>query len=138
MRHLGLITLLVPDYDEAIAYYTGILGFELRSDLPVHEPGRPNKRWVVIAPGPDAQTGLLLARADGERQTARVGDQSGGRVGFFLYTDDFDADHSRLKKAGVTFEQQPRNEPYGRVAVLTDRYGNRWDLIEPAPGKSPA
>ncbi|WP_129841486.1 VOC family protein [Streptomyces sp. RFCAC02] len=133
MRHLGLITLLVPDYDEAIAYYTSVLGFELLSDLPVHEPGRPNKRWVVVAPGRDAQTGLLLARADGERQTARVGDQTGGRVAFFLYTDTFDTDCRRLKEAGVSFEGEPRNEPYGRVVVIADRYGNRWDLIEPAP-----
>ncbi|MFI7274046.1 VOC family protein [Streptomyces sp. NPDC049879] len=138
MRHLGLITVLVADYDEAIAYYAEVLGFELRSDLPVHEPGKPNKRWVVMAPGPDAQTGLLLARAEGERQKARIGDQTGGRVGFFLYTDDFAADHSRLEQAGATFEQEPRDEPYGRVAVLRDPYGNRWDLIEPAPGKRPA
>ncbi|RKN43196.1 VOC family protein [Streptomyces hoynatensis] len=136
MRHLGLLTLVVPDYDEAIAYYTGVLGFALRCDTPLAEEGKPGKRWVVVAPDPDAETGLLLARAAGQEQRARVGDQTGGRVGFFLYTDDFAADHARLSAAGVTFTRAPREEPYGRVAVFADRYGNLWDLIQPASGPS--
>ncbi|MGK5534106.1 VOC family protein [Streptomyces sp. URMC 129] len=127
MRHLGLVTLVVPDYDEAIAYYTGRLGFELREDTAL-----PDKRWVVVAPGPAAQTGLLLARAATGHQRGRVGDQTGGRVAFFLVTDDVDADLRRFTEAGVTVEQPPRDEPYGRVAVFTDLYGNRWDLIQPA------
>lgn len=131
MRRLGLVTLVVPEYDEAIAYYTEVLGFTLREDRLVAPDG---KRWVVVAPSPEAETGLLLARAVGERQRARVGDQTGGRVGFFLDTDDFDADLARLTAAGVTLEEAPRTESYGRVVVLVDRYGNRWDLIQPAHG----
>ncbi|MDT0342182.1 VOC family protein [Streptomyces litchfieldiae] len=134
MRHLGLLTLVVPDYDEAIAYYTGRLGFELREDTALAPPEPPGKRWVVVAPGPGAQTGLLLARAANDRQRERVGDQTGGRVGFFLYTDDFEADFRRFTEAGVTIEKAPRDERYGRVAVFTDLYGNRWDLIQPAQG----
>ncbi|WP_062209813.1 VOC family protein [Streptomyces sp. NBRC 109706] len=131
MRHLGLVTLVVPEYDEAIAYYTGTLGFVLREDTLLAPDG---KRWVVIAPSRSAETGLLLARAVGERQRSRMGDQTGGRVGFFLHTDDFDAELSRLIKAGVTIEEPPRSERYGRVVVFVDRYGNRWDLIQPAHG----
>jgi catechol 2,3-dioxygenase-like lactoylglutathione lyase family enzyme len=138
MRHLGLITLIVPDYDEAIAYYTARLGFELREDTPLAPPEPAGKRWVVVAPGPGAQTGLLLARAADARQRERVGDQTGGRVGFFLLTDDFAADFRRLTEAGVTVEQPPRSEPYGRVAVFADLYGNRWDLLQPAASPGPA
>jgi len=126
VTRLGLVTLVVRDYDEAIAFYTGALGFELREDTAL-EDGR---RWVVVAP-PGARTGLLLARADGPAQEARAGDQTGGRVGFFLDTDDFARDHERMRAAGVRFEEQPRHEPYGTVAVFRDLYGNRWDLIEP-------
>ncbi|RMI38390.1 VOC family protein [Streptomyces triticirhizae] len=131
MRRLGLVTLVVPEYDEAIAYYTEVLGLTLREDRLLAPDG---KRWVVVAPDPEAETGLLLARAVGERQRARVGDQTGGRVGFFLHTDDFDADLARLMAAGVTLEEPPRTESYGRVVVFVDRYGNRWDLIQPAQG----
>ncbi|MEV7320885.1 VOC family protein [Streptomyces sp. NPDC093970] len=129
MRHVALVTLVVRDYDEAIAFYTGALGFRLVEDAP-----RPDgSRWVVVAPGAAEQgTGLLLARAKGDGQRARVGDQTGGRVGFFLHTDDFARDHARMTAAGVTFLEEPRHEPYGSVAVFQDLYGNRWDLLQPA------
>ncbi|WP_049579588.1 VOC family protein [Streptomyces sp. SBT349] len=139
MGHLSLVTLLVPDYDEAIAYYTGRMGFELREDTPLDQPDAPGKRWVVVAPGPGAQTALLLARAATGPQRERIGDQTGGRVAFFLTTDDVDADVRRLAAAGVSVEQPPRDEPYGRIAVLVDRYGNRWDLLGPGrPGGGPS
>jgi catechol 2,3-dioxygenase-like lactoylglutathione lyase family enzyme len=124
--HLGLATLVVRDYDEAIAFYTGALGFELRADTALGD----GKRWVVVAP-PGAVTGLLLARADGPAQEARAGDQTGGRVAFFLNTDDFARDHERMLAAGVRFDEPPRDEPYGTVAVFSDLHGNRWDLIQP-------
>jgi catechol 2,3-dioxygenase-like lactoylglutathione lyase family enzyme len=126
MSHLGLVALLVRDYDEAIAFYVGALGFELREDAPLGD----GKRWVVVVP-PGGETGLLLARADGPEQEVRVGDQTGGRVGLFLNTDDFARDHERMSAAGVAFDEPPRHEPFGTVAVFRDLYGNRWDLIEP-------
>jgi catechol 2,3-dioxygenase-like lactoylglutathione lyase family enzyme len=125
MSHLGLVTLVVTDYDEAIAFYRDACGFDLVEDTPLGG----GKRWVVVRPA-GAETGILLARADGPRQQARVGDQTGGRVGMFLTTDDFDRDHRRMSAAGVSFEEPPRQEPYGTVAVFGDLYGNRWDLIE--------
>ncbi|MGC5040621.1 MULTISPECIES: VOC family protein [unclassified Streptomyces] len=129
MRRIALVTLVVDDYDEAIRFYTEALGFRLAEDAP-----RPNgSRWVVVEPGAaGAGPGLVLARADGEAQSARVGDQTGGRVGFFLHTDDFARDHARMTAAGVTFLEEPRHEPYGTVAVFQDLYGNRWDLLQPA------
>jgi catechol 2,3-dioxygenase-like lactoylglutathione lyase family enzyme len=129
---LGLITLVVDDYDQAIDYYTRRLGFELREDSP-HADGN-GKRWVVVAPPGCGENGtaLLLARAVTGHQRSRVGDQTGGRVGFFLYTDDFDASYRRLTEAGVTIEKPPWHEPYGTVAVFADLYGNRWDLIQPS------
>ena len=126
-RRIALFTLVVDDYDAAIAFYVGTLGFELREDTPRGE----GKRWVVVAP-PGAETGLLLARADGESQCARIGDQTGGRVGFFLHTDDFHRDHAAMSAAGVRFLETPRTEAYGTVAVFQDPYGNKWDLLEPA------
>ncbi|MFC4105560.1 VOC family protein [Micromonospora zhanjiangensis] len=129
--HLDLVTLVVPDYDPAIAFFTGVLGFELVEDSPsLTTDGRP-KRWVVVRP-PGGGTGLLLARADGERQEAAVGAQTGGRVGFFLRVDDFDATHRRMLDAGVEFVRPPRSEPYGKVAVFRDLAGNSWDLLGPA------
>jgi catechol 2,3-dioxygenase-like lactoylglutathione lyase family enzyme len=126
--HLSLVTIVVEDYDPAIEFFVGALGFELVEDSPaLTNDGRP-KRWVVVRPL-GAETGILLARADGERQAAAVGDQVAGRVGFFLRVDDFDAAHRRLAAAGVEFVTQPRTEPYGRVAVFLDIAGNRWDLI---------
>jgi catechol 2,3-dioxygenase-like lactoylglutathione lyase family enzyme len=126
--HVDLVALIVDDYDPAIAFFTGVLGFDLVEDSPARTgAGRP-KRWVVVRP-PGAQTGLLLARADGERQSAAVGAQAAGRVGFFLRADDFDATYARMVAAGVRFVRQPRTEPYGRVAVFLDVAGNRWDLL---------
>jgi catechol 2,3-dioxygenase-like lactoylglutathione lyase family enzyme len=125
MAHLGLVALLVRDYDEAIDFYTRALGFTLREDLD-HGDG---KRWVIVDP-PGGQTGLLLARATTPEQEARVGDQHGGRVGFFLNVDDFAATHTRMTGAGVTFDEAPRHEVYGTVAVFRDLYGNRWDLLQ--------
>ncbi|MEW2048675.1 VOC family protein [Streptomyces sp. NPDC005476] len=129
MSRIALVTLVVDDYDEAIRFYTEALGFRLAEDEP--RPG--GARWVVVRPG-DRQdgTGLLLARARGDAQRARVGDQTGGRVGFFLHTDDFAGDHARMLAAGVTFLEEPRHEAYGSVAVFQDLYGNRWDLLQPA------
>ncbi|MFL6075888.1 MAG: VOC family protein [Mycobacteriales bacterium] len=140
MPYLALVAVVVADYDEAIAWYTGVLGFRLVEDTPLDEPGKPGKRWVVVSPpaGPGeadgpGRTAILLARAGDERQRARVGDQTGGRVWLFLRTDDFARDHARLLEAGVTFVRPPRDEPYGTVAVFADLYGNLWDLIGP-PG----
>jgi catechol 2,3-dioxygenase-like lactoylglutathione lyase family enzyme len=128
---IDLVTLVVAEYDPAIAFFTEVLGFELIEDSPAQTTdGRP-KRWVVVRP-PGAQTGLLLARADDERQEAAVGTQTAGRVGFFLRVDDFDAAHRRLADAGVEFLRPPRAEPYGRVAVFRDIAGNPWDLLGPA------
>ncbi|MFB0614568.1 VOC family protein [Streptomyces sp. AGS-58] len=129
MRRLALVTLVVDDYDEAVRFYTRALGFRLAEDAP-----RPDgSRWVVVEPGGDGPgTGLLLARAKDGEQRARVGDQTGGRVGFFLHTDDFARDHARMTAADVTFLEEPRHEPYGTVAVFRDLYGNRWDLLQPA------
>jgi catechol 2,3-dioxygenase-like lactoylglutathione lyase family enzyme len=125
---LSLTALLVRDYDEAIAFYVTKLGFTLSHDT---DQGG-GKRWVVVTPGADGP-GLLLAKAVGPAQAARVGDQAGGRVSLFLETDDFAAQHARLLAAGVRCLEAPRHEPYGTVAVFEDLYGNRWDLIEPKP-----
>ncbi|MEE1928917.1 VOC family protein [Streptomyces sp. TRM 70351] len=134
MQRLGLVTVVVRDYDEAIAFYVHVLGFRLVEDTDLGD----GKRWVVVAPRGARETAVLLARAASGGQEARVGDQTGGRVGWFLHTDAFDHDHRRLRAAGVVFEEAPRHEPYGTVAVFRDLYGNRWDLIEPhrpsAPG----
>ena len=126
-RHIAAISLLVRDYDEAIAYYTHKLGFVLLEDTPLGG----GKRWVRIAPRGAAETSLLLARAANERQLAQVGDQMGGRVGYFLHTDDFRRDHAAMSAQGVKFVEAPRHEPYGTVVVFEDLYGNRWDMIEP-------
>lgn len=126
-------TIIVDDYDRAIEFFVGALGFELVEDSPAltTEGGRP-KRWVVVRP-PGAQTGVLLAQADGPRQAAAVGNQVAGRVGFFLRVDDFGAAYERMTAAGVEFATEPRDEPYGRVAVFLDVAGNRWDLLGPVP-----
>jgi catechol 2,3-dioxygenase-like lactoylglutathione lyase family enzyme len=122
---MSLVTLVVRDYDEAIRFYVDGLGFTLVEDTP-----QGNKRWVVVSAGDGAA--LLLAEATTDQQSARVGDQTGGRVGFFLNTDDFDRDHARMTEFGVHFLETPREEVYGKVAVFEDLYGNRWDLLEPA------
>ncbi len=127
MKHrIPLVALLVPDYDEALDFYCRALKFDLVADQPLED----GKRWVVIRPlGSDA-AGLLLARADDEIQSAAIGNQTGGRVGFFLETDDFQTTRNEFERAGVIFEEATRHEPYGKVAVFRDPYGNRWDLIE--------
>ena len=128
MTHLHLVALVVQDYDPAIRFFVDVLGFELLEDSPsTTNDGRP-KRWVVVRP-PGAETGLLLARADGEHQAGFIGNQHGGRVGFFLRVDDFAARYERMVAAGVEFVRPPRTEPYGRVAVFRDITGNLWDLL---------
>jgi len=129
--HLEHVALIVDDYDEAIAFFVDALGFELVEDEPAltSKEGRP-KRWVMVRP-PGGQTGVLLAQADGERQRAAVGDQFAGRVGLFLRVEDFDAQLERMRAAGVEFVEEPRDEPYGRVAIFRDVAGNRWDLLGP-------
>ena len=121
--HLSAITPIVPDYDAGIAFYCGVMGFELTEDV---DQGR--KRWVRVTP-PGAETGFVLARADGEAQRAAIGNQGAGRVWLFLKVEDFAAEFDRLTAAGVTFEEEPRHEPYGKVAVFRDPFGNRWDLL---------
>ena len=129
--HLGLVAIVVSEYDPAIRFFVDALGFELAEDSPdLTNDGRP-KRWVVVRP-PGAATGLLLARADGADQAAIVGNQAAGRVGFFLNVADFGAAYARMTAAGVEFLTAPRAEPYGRVAVFRDIAGNKWDLIGPA------
>ena len=128
MTHLHLVALVVHDYDTAISFFVDVLGFELVEDSPsMTNDGRP-KRWLVVRP-PGAETGLLLARADGEAQSAIVGKQHAGRVGFFLRVDDFDGCYERLVAARVEFVRQPREESYGKVAVFLDIAGNKWDLV---------
>lgn len=126
--HLGAVTLLVRDYDEAIAYFKSVLGFSLVEDT---DQGM-GKRWVVVAPkGVSAASAhLLLAKAVTPEQTARIGDQAGGRVFLFLQTDDFARDHAAMLARGVRFLEEPRHEPYGSVVVFADLYGNKWDLLQ--------
>jgi catechol 2,3-dioxygenase-like lactoylglutathione lyase family enzyme len=129
--HLSLAAIVVDEYDPAIDFFVGTLGFELVEDSPsLTNDGRP-KRWVVVRP-PGAATGLLLARADGEDQARVVGQQAAGRVAFFLRVDDFDEVYRRMSSAGVRFVRPPRAESYGQVAVFLDIAGNRWDLLGPA------
>lgn len=129
--HLDLVAIVVHEYDPAIDFFVGILGFELVEDVPSStNDGRP-KRWVVVRP-PGAQTGVLLARADGDGQSSAVGEQVAGRVGFFLRVDDFERAYGEMVAGGVEFVTTPRTEPYGRVTVFLDIAGNRWDLLGPA------
>ena len=129
--HLGLVAIVVSEYDPAIAFFTDVLGFELVEDSPsLTNDGRP-KRWVVVRP-PGAATGLLLARADGADQATVVGRQAAGRVGFFLSVEDFEQSYRRMSARGVQFVRPPRSEPYGRVAVFLDIAGTKWDLVGPA------
>jgi catechol 2,3-dioxygenase-like lactoylglutathione lyase family enzyme len=129
--HIELVAIVVKEYDPAIDFFVGTLGFELVEDSPAFTTrgGRP-KRWVVVRP-PGGATGILLARADGEDQAAVAGRQVAGRVGFFLRVEDFGAAYARMRSAGVQFVSPPRSEPYGRVAVFLDVAGNRWDLLGP-------
>jgi catechol 2,3-dioxygenase-like lactoylglutathione lyase family enzyme len=128
--HLGLVAVVVDEYDLAIGFFVDALGFELVEDSPALTNDGRAKRWVVVRP-PGAQTGLLLARADGEDQAGLVGRQAAGRVGFFLQVEDFGAAYARMVSAGVRFLTEPRTEPYGRVAVFADIAGNKWDLLGP-------
>ena len=133
---LDLVTIVVDDYAPAVAFFVDALGFELVEDAPaLTNDGRP-KRWVVVRP-PGAETGVLIARADGDDQMAAVGTQAAGSVAFFLRVDDFDAAHARMTAAGVEFVTTPRDEPYGRVAVFLDIAGNRWDLLGSRPAPRP-
>ena len=125
---LSAVTVMVPDYDQALDYYVNRLGFHLFEDTVLS----PEKRWVVIGADPGSETKIVLAKAADARQTSAIGMQAGGRVFLFLETDDFDAEHVRLAGQGVKFLEGPRTEPYGTVAVFEDRFGNRWDLIQPA------
>ena len=126
MNRLGLVTYVAREYDEAIGFFVGKLGFTLVEDTDMGD----GKRWVVVSAGDGAS--LLIARAEGEQQEASVGNQAGGRVGFFLQTDNFDRDFAEWTSRGVKFHEQPRREVYGTVAVFEDVYGNTWDLIQPA------
>lgn len=126
-QYIGLTALVVRDYDEAIRFYVDVLGFELIEDVWVEAQ---QKRWVVVAPR-GSQGRLLLARAVGEEQSSRIGDQTGGRVFLFLYTDDFWRDFARYQASGVVFVRAPKEEDYGTVAVFEDLYGTRWDLVQP-------
>src|SRR5262249_11111688 len=128
MAHVALVTLLVRDYDAAIRFFVDLLQFEVVEDTPAWTSDGRAKRWVVVRP-PGAQTGLVLARADGGAQLRAIGDQFAGRVGMFLQVDDFEATYRRLVAAGVSFVAPPRRESYGQVAVFLDLEGNRWDLL---------
>jgi catechol 2,3-dioxygenase-like lactoylglutathione lyase family enzyme len=126
-QRIGTVALVVPDYDEAIAFYAGVLGFDLVEDTQLDT----NKRWVLVAPPGGRGYRLLLARAATERQRAAIGNQTGGRIFLFLETDNLDRDHARMRESGVRFVREPSQERYGKVAVFEDPFGNAWDLIEP-------
>jgi len=128
VESLSLVALVVPDYDDAIRFYVDAVGFTLVEDTDRGD----GKRWVVVSPGARSAA-LLLALAVDDRQRAAIGNQAGGRVGFFLQTDDFAAAHTRMLTAGVEFLEFPRHEEYGSVAVWQDPWGNRWDLLGPSP-----
>lgn len=125
---IARIALVVPDYDAAVAFYCGALGFDLLEDTDLGD----GKRWVLVRPKGAAETALLIAKAEGEGEQAAIGNQTGGRVGFFLFTDNFDRDHKAMLEAGVRFIEEPRSEVYGTVAVFADPFGNMWDLLQPA------
>jgi catechol 2,3-dioxygenase-like lactoylglutathione lyase family enzyme len=127
-QSIGLAALVVREYDEALAFYVGTLGFRVVEDIEVPAQG---KRWVVVAPPGSTESRLLLARAVGDLQASRIGNQTGGRVFLFLYTDDFWRDYHSYKARGVVFVREPKEESYGTVAVFRDLYGNLWDLVEP-------
>ncbi len=130
---LGLVSVVVRDYDEALSFYVGVLDFDLVEDTPIPEQ---SKRWVVVRPPGAHFGGILLARAANEEQASRVGNQTGRRVFLFLYTDDFERDYAAYRNKGVVFVRPPREMPYGTVAVFQDTYGNLWDLLQPKSGWS--
>jgi catechol 2,3-dioxygenase-like lactoylglutathione lyase family enzyme len=127
-QSIGNITLVVRDYDEAINFYVGTLGFTLVEDTCIPEQ---NKRWVIVAPPGSTESRLLLAQASSEEQASRIGNQTGGRVFLFLFTDDFGRDFQSYKARGIVFVREPKEESYGTVAVFQDLYGNLWDLLQP-------
>ena len=131
VQHISAVTIVVPDYDQAIAFYVGRLGFRLIEDTALSA----TKRWVVVTPPGSHETGLLLAKADSAAQSAAIGHQAGGRVFLILKTDDFDRDHAKFKEAGIRFLEEPRSDAYGKVVVFQDVFGNKWDLIEPLANK---
>lgn len=135
--YLEQFALIVDDYDDAIRFFVEILGFEFVENSPSLTNDGRTKRWVIVRP-PGATTGLLLAKADGKRQASAVGDQFAGRVGFLLRVDDFESAYGRMRTAGVEFVTEPRQEPYGQVAVFVDVAGNHWDLLGPRPSPPPA
>lgn len=132
-QHLGLISLVVRDYDDAIAFYVEKLGFRLIEDT--YQPAQ-DKRWVVVAPPGAQESAILLARATNDHQLSRVGDQTGGRVFLFLYTDDFWRDFNAYKACGIKFVREPKTETYGTVAAFEDLYGNLWDLLQTTPASA--
>ena len=131
-QSIGQVALVVREYDEAIHFYVSTLGFTLVEDTYIPEQ---DKRWVVVAPPGATESRILLARAVGDEQSSRVGDQTGGRVFLFLFTDDFWRDFESYKAKGVVFVREPREEPWGTVAVFQDLYGNLWDLVQPKPSR---
>ena len=130
LRSLAAVTFLVPSYEDGLAFFRDVLGFAVLEDAPLAE----SKRWVVVAPSKGAGAALVLAVPSEARQRAHVGDQTGGRVGFFLHSDDFWGDYENLLGRGVNFLEKPRREPYGVVAVFVDPWGGKWDLLQPADG----
>lgn len=132
VQHIASLALMVRDYDEALDFYVGKLGFALVEDTRLSDA----KRWVLVAPPGARETRLLLARAGNPEQKTRIGNQTGGRVFLFLHTDDFASDHEAMRARGVRFLEQPRQESYGTVAVFIDPYGNKWDLVQPASGRA--
>ena len=134
-QRIGLVSLVVDDYDDALAFFIGKLGFSLAEDTVV--PAQ-SKRWVVVTPPGANGSRLLLARASTEEQKSRIGSQAGGRVFLFLYTDDFWRDYERYQANGIVFVREPKREPYGMVAVFKDLYGNLWDLLEPSDANQSA
>lgn len=127
-QSIGLVCVVVRDYDEALGFYVGTLGFTLVEDTPLPEQ---DKRWVVVAPPGSTASAVLLAKGEGELQSSRIGNQTGGRVFLFLHTDDFWRDFHRYRSKGVSFVRPPKEEAYGTVAVFSDLYGNLWDLLQP-------
>lgn len=130
LHSLAAVTVLVPTYDDGLAFFRDVLSFKVLGDTPLS----PSKRWVVVAPSSGAGAALVLAVPSDERQRARVGDQTGGRVGFFVHSDDFWRDYDNLLRRGVNFLEKPRREAYGLVAVFVDPWGGKWDLLQPARG----
>jgi catechol 2,3-dioxygenase-like lactoylglutathione lyase family enzyme len=128
LQNVAALTILVPSYDEGLAFFRDVLGFKVLEDTALS----PNKRWVVVSPPSAAGASLVLAVPSDERQRSRVGDQTGGRVGFFLHSDHFWGDYENLLRRGVNFLEKPRREPYGLVAVFVDPWGGKWDLLQPA------